>query len=268
MGDALQRQIERLAAEADRMGAAFAAQLSVVWARLERRVRTITVEAKNPSRRQRRAIATALEQSGWPELAEVALAGPLEDIAQRVLNVRAIGGSTGELTQVALLRLAALKSIAIDDLLREGEAITTRVNQAVLRGTFGRQQPAKVIEEVAKILDTSRARVQTLYDTSVSIYGRQVEAISAGDDPDTRFVYLGPVDAKVRPFCLRHVGKVYTRKDIDEMDNGQLSNVFLTGGGYNCRHTWTEISMFSDLNDLYDTGNRVPSIVRDLETIQ
>ena len=102
-------------------------------------------------------------------------------------------------------------------------------------------------EEIAKILNIAEARTQTLYDTAVSIYGRQVEAEQAGDDPSTTFVYMGPVDAKTRDFCLRHVGKVYTRAEIDQLDNGQLSNVFLAGGGYNCRHVFQEISKFSEL---------------------
>jgi hypothetical protein len=53
-----------------------------------------------------------------------------------------------------------------------------------------------------------------------------------------------------------HVGKVYTRAEIDAMDNGQIDNVFLTGGGYNCRHVWMEVSKFSELQDYVDTDQR------------
>jgi hypothetical protein len=34
------------------------------------------------------------------------------------------------------------------------------------------------------------------------------------------------------------MGKGYTREEIDRMDNGQLPNVFRTGGGWNRRHQW------------------------------
>jgi hypothetical protein len=94
-----------------------------------------------------------------------------------------------------------------------------------------------------------------------------VEALKAGDDPETRYAYLGPVDTKVRPFCRQHVGKVYTRAEIDALDNGQLNNVFLTGGGYNCRHVWNEVSKYSELYDYAGTERRVPEVRDDLDAL-
>jgi hypothetical protein len=75
------------------------------------------------------------------------------------------------------------------------------------------------------------------------------------------------VDALVRPFCREHLGRVYTRDEIAELDNGQLPNVLLTGGGYNCRHVWTEISAFSALAALHGTAGRMPEIADQLEDL-
>ena len=57
---------------------------------------------------------------------------------------------------------------------------------------------------------------------------------------EIRYEYSGLDDKLTRPFCehLLEVGKAYTRAEIEKMDNGQLPNVFLTGGGWNCRHQW------------------------------
>ena len=44
------------------------------------------------------------------------------------------------------------------------------------------------------------------------------------------------------------------------MNNGQIDNVFLTGGGYNCRHTWMEVSKFSELRNLVNTDQRIPEM--------
>jgi hypothetical protein len=59
------------------------------------------------------------------------------------------------------------------------------------------------------------------------------------------FVYDGPsaADPKIRPFCAALMsqaerGKVWTRAEINELDNGMLPNVFVTCGGFNCRHQW------------------------------
>lgn len=55
------------------------------------------------------------------------------------------------------------------------------------------------------------------------------------------FLYLGPYDTKTRPFCARYVGAVLTRKEIEELDNGQRGDVMSRGGGWNCRHEWVAV---------------------------
>mgnify|MGYP003328644646 CR=1 FL=1 len=62
-----------------------------------------------------------------------------------------------------------------------------------------------------------------------------------------RYRFEGPRDKLTRPFCKRLLARTkskgLTRAQIDALDNGQLPNVFLTAGGYRCRHQWVaEIS--------------------------
>jgi hypothetical protein len=88
-----------------------------------------------------------------------------------------------------------------------------------------------------------------------------VELLNADGTDDELFVYVGPFDKKNREFCEERVGKVFSRTEIDAMDNGQLPDVFITGGGYNCRHTWKRVSILDDeLRALAGTGKRVPEI--------
>jgi hypothetical protein len=54
-----------------------------------------------------------------------------------------------------------------------------------------------------------------------------------------RFLYTGPADPKNRAFCMQHVGKTYTKEQILNMSNDQGTVVWLTCGGYKCRHRWT-----------------------------
>src|SRR5690606_23586166 len=98
---------------------------------------------------------------------------------------------------------------------------------------------ADILEDLSDVFEDEIAQIQTLFDTQVSIFGRQVEALAtAGLDADQPFLYVGPRDQKNRPFCDARVGKVYTRDLIEAMDNDQLANPFVTAGGYNCRHSW------------------------------
>ena len=53
---------------------------------------------------------------------------------------------------------------------------------------------------------------------------------------DLVYVYVGPKDAKNRPFCQQWVGKAATNPTT--LNNGQDLPVEDYCGGYNCRHSW------------------------------
>ena len=73
---------------------------------------------------------------------------------------------------------------------------------------------------------------------------REFVAAQADRDGVSLFMYVGPLDSKTRPFCARvMLGKmVYSREEIDSMDNGQTGDVMTDGGGYNCRHSWMPVT--------------------------
>ena len=100
--------------------------------------------------------------------------------------------------------------------------------------------------QIASALKTGFAQARTLADTSMTMFLRNVH--STGYEQIERsgtalkYRYVGPIDAAVsHPLCKRllaHPDTLYSRAEIDAMTNGQLPDVFLTGGGYNCRHWW------------------------------
>jgi hypothetical protein len=79
------------------------------------------------------------------------------------------------------------------------------------------------------------ARTQA-HRTQQAFMNYQAEKIKAED-----YIYLGPLDAKTRPFCAALVGGVFTKEEIMEMENGQSGDVFSDGGGWNCRHQWLAV---------------------------
>lgn len=268
MADSVATQAKQIARTADQTSAAFARELRRIVRELERELSAVLSDiTHSPTIAAMRAAAlraqlrNVLKDLGYDGLAATATADPFDAVATKVLAGR-------ELQVVNRARLEAMRNIHYLDLLEEGDVVTQQVWRAVIRGTFGNAPVHDLVRDVAKVLDTSEARIQTLYDTSVSIYGRQVEGAAAGDEPETVFAYMGPVDAKTRDFCLERVGKVFTRAEIDEMDNEQIANVFLTGGGYNCRHVWQEVSRFSELHELKGTDQRAPEIQRDIDELQ
>jgi hypothetical protein len=260
---ALQRAANRTAAEADRISAAFARQLAKVLRDTDRALRSwIAQQPDRPSPSARGQIRGLLQQSGFDALAQAATAGPFDAMATRVVTARRAAALDVDASPLTVLRIEAWRQWHQDDLLTEGSILTRALGDVVMRGT-GRAR-RRLPDDLTEILDRAEGRVQTLYDTAVSVFGRQVEAEQAGDDARTPFAYMGPVDAKTRDFCLGHVGRVYTRAEIDQLDNGQISNVFLTGGGYNCRHVWQEISKFSELYE----QKAAPEIIDAVEDVR
>lgn len=269
---------DRIAASADRASASFARGLSLVLRETERNLRRLVQDAADgastaiirtlQAARTRKEIRQALADAGFDYLAETATSDPLDVLTARVLAARAVSDTALGLTAAFDQRIAALRALHQVDLLDEGDVVARLLWQAMTRGVFNSQPVDAILADLADVLDASEPRIRTLYDTSVSIYGRQVEALQAGDDDTTVFAYMGPADNKTRPFCLEHLGRVYTRADLDQLDNGQLDNVFLTGGGYNCRHVWMEVSKFSELYPLAGTEKRVPEIQRDLDAMK
>lgn len=260
---------------ADRLSERFARELAQVLRALERRLpplihdvtegsSTAIVKASQANK-ARKALDDALTRAGYDDLAASAYGSRLDALTARVLDTRRLAQASARLSGAFDQRIAALKVLHESDLLDEGAAIARALWQATVRGVFGSRSVERILADLADIIDASEPQIATLYDTSVSIFGRQIEALQAGDDPEDTFLYAGPADKKTRPFCRAHVGKVFTRAAIDALDNGQIDNVFLTGGGYNCRHVWMEVSKFSELQDYVDTGERIPEVEAQLK---
>jgi hypothetical protein len=240
----------------DRLSRSFARELGNVLRETERSLPAV-VEASVESRtaivkatranRLRKDLRSVLERAGYDALVDEATGERLDRITARVLDGRRLAKATASLTASMELRLEGLRALQLGELLDEGDEIAAALWKATLRGVFGSQEPDRILRDLAYVLDKTQPQIETLYDTAITMYGRQVDALLSGDDPETPFLYTGPDDEKTRDFCAERVNKVFTRAEIDAMDNGQLSNVFLTGGGYNCRHRFMEVSKFSEL---------------------
>lgn len=104
------------------------------------------------------------------------------------------------------------------------------------------------VENLRQIFGRGVADAETLATTGLTMFLRanadqNFKAIEAGfPGVEIRYQYEGPDDKLTRPFCheLERRTKTtgLTRAEIDKLDNGQLPDVFITGGGFNCRHQW------------------------------
>ncbi len=144
--------------------------------------------------------------------------------------------------------LNLLRGVQANTVMSMRDAIDSTAAAAFTRGMFGVAglKFGSLVETLTQKLDASIGRARTIADTAMSTFYATASARSFAaiekDLPqqELKYRYSGPDDKLTRPFCehLLRTGKAYSREQIDRMNNGQLPNVFLTRGGWNCRRQW------------------------------
>lgn len=279
MGDELARLIARaqqFAQTGETLSAAFARELAKVFRDADRALRTLITDAKPTVAAAVTAtravilktqIREALRTAGYDTLVASSTSVSAEAFIRDALEAR-------EMAQIASLagtidrEVEALRRIAAMDLFAQGDEVATALWRSAAQHLLTTRPVSEIVQDLADALDGHEAGVRTLFDTQTSIIGRQVEAIATEDlGADQPFLFVGPIDDRIREWCLEHVGQVFTRADIDAMDNEQLPNCFLTGGGYNCRHSWLAVES-KELRAMVGTGERVEPVAADVTRVR
>lgn len=89
------------------------------------------------------------------------------------------------------------------------------------------------------------SQIKTELNTAVMSFNQTVTVSKALELGFDLFVYIGADDKVTRPFCKKLLDKnppIYSKSEIEAMNNGQDLSVFVYRGGYNCRHQWRPIS--------------------------
>lgn len=123
------------------------------------------------------------------------------------------------------------------------DIISKQVYESTLTGATFANSVNAVREAVGG--DMARYASQQVHD-SLMQFDRAVNTKIALDSGAEKFKYRGSDDSKTRTFCAKHVDKVYTIDEINEIWQGEWagkssSNAFATAGGYNCRHRFRPV---------------------------
>ena len=159
-------------------------------------------------------------------------------------------------TMGAADRQRAREALAVaDGFATVEQAIDEALRQEVLRA-IDETVPRRELEgRLARALKMGRHRAFTVGNTAFGGFDRADfwrNAEQAAGDAATGDAATGDADASAgetmyfryagppadRAFCRTHLGGVYTRTEINSLDNGQGLDVALYMGGYNCRHRW------------------------------
>jgi hypothetical protein len=128
-----------------------------------------------------------------------------------------------------------------DSLLSQLDNMAQIVKREVINGAIAGSPSKAVLEKVRGQGALSKPQLQTLINTSMNEYSRNVTKLMMDKMPsDTKYVYIGALDDRTRPECLEMMSAgELTEAEIESKFGG---GVFSEGGGYNCRHKW-EISV-------------------------
>ena len=117
----------------------------------------------------------------------------------------------------------------------------TSINES-LRDLLVDVPPSIVMSNLEARLKRSEGSQLTEVKTRISQYGRSVTAVAAETAGLDHYLYTGPRDGITRPFCRVLINLVVNDKQMRKLNNGQGLSVITSGGGYNCRHSWSPIT--------------------------
>jgi len=261
--DKLQLLGQVFAALADTESARFSRELGRVLSALERDLLGLVAGVRAGKRgvlarvgrllKLRTEIRQALEASGYSVLVTRASIDAVDRMATTARG--RIVTQSAAMGRVSPERLRVLAELMRADLLGVGEALAHQVWRSAMLSIYTDRPVSEIVGALAKAIEKSRAQAQTLFDTQVSMVGRQIVAAEPKESETQAYLYVGPVDGIVREWCLEQLGMVRTQPKIEALDNGQLPNPFITAGGYSCRHSWMAVAD-PELKALADTGQR------------
>lgn len=141
--------------------------------------------------------------------------------------------------------IEALVRLRVDNISNKAVEVLGRLRPVILENAIlGTNLDALVLGQAAK--EALLNFTKTELNTALISFSRMVVIVQAESVGINLFYYVGPLDKITRDFCRNVLTKknppIYTRAEIERMNNDQGLPVMIYGGGYNCRHNWSALS--------------------------
>jgi hypothetical protein len=184
--------------------------------------------------RTRQQIVNALTDEGQRVVVDIASRRALEAAAAIVGGAEVSSDARAEIDRIVRGQTADIAAVFADAADEMRRAINAGISTG---GSLG-----DLVEEVARVLDTSVVRASAAVDAAIMASGRRALMLEAkASGLPYVYAYVGPGDAKNRDFCRQFVGRAVTLEYMARLDNGQGLPVRDYCGGYNCRHSWAPL---------------------------
>lgn len=149
-----------------------------------------------------------------------------------------ISGKKLNLTKLDGKQIEALIELDVDSSTSTIRSYVGDVRSALMRNVLA-GEPINTLA-LSEGNDKLARRMATEANTLLAGFNRTVSMMKGKDAGFTKYLYIGPDDDVIRPFCADRVGRVFTLEEIEEWADdpnapeGLDPKIF--GGGYNCRH--------------------------------
>ena len=138
-----------------------------------------------------------------------------------------------------------------------GDEIAHTIQQSLRRSILGGQTIDQSVEVIEAALDNAGlnpANAYTIANSSLLDFAQRSQNVAATEAGAEWYAFLGPDDNVTRPFCQALLDKRFTIEQIDQLDNGQIPDVFNSRGGWSCRHSWLPV-FFEDQLEQFPIGD-------------
>ncbi|MCS7054079.1 MAG: hypothetical protein NZM09_10155 [Ignavibacterium sp.] len=128
--------------------------------------------------------------------------------------------------------------------------IAKNIFKAIDEGIKGNLAWQDIARESLSKINVLGLRIQTEIDTHKAAADRLIRVKNLEDGGWKYLRYAGP-SGTIRPFCIDHVGRIYSIEEIKKMVNMFGQPALYYQGGYNCRHRWDPVdgSVIEDTED-------------------
>lgn len=188
---------------------------------------------------------------------------------QALATVQALNVDTTRLGPFDESALQNLKNLNLGWLDNLGQHASGEIARGIIMSTVAGASRADLIENVKLSVDAKLVNYACTYaDTALATYDREAHWQMCEAAGVEKFVYIGPKDLRKRPFCLKLLGKVFTKAQIATMNNGtRLMPVSKFGGGWNCRDCWSVAPWEPEPDKLAQKAAQAPAVGPALESM-
>jgi hypothetical protein len=167
-----------------------------------------------------------------------------------------LGTVTGEAQKfvgVDRVYINQLRKLNVGEVSALGEVSVERVARKMYEHLLGGAEFNSLKREIANVFTGRkdvRGRPMSTYSRQMAFdnvrnFQSQVTTYKAKEIGLDTFIYYGDIIKNSRSWCIRHAGKVFSRKQIDILSqqnwDGKSGPWFTNRGGYQCRHWWVPI---------------------------